>query len=284
MKILITGAAGFLGRRAAQHFSMLGHAVLAPSHAELDITDCQAVDTWFRQNLPQAVIHCAAVSDTGLCQRQPEWSHRINVEGSVNLARACADTGTKFLLCSSDQVYHASSLPGPHAESEPLEPATVYARQKYLAEQLCQSVCGDTVSLRLSWMYAASSSPGDHPHLLTSLRAALKEPSLPLSWPVYDHRGITDADRVVQNLPAALELPAGAYNFGSENDRDTFHTLQSVFSDLGLEDALNRLSPNLTAFADRPRDIRMDGTLAASHGICFPSTRAGLVHALKHIL
>ena len=133
-------------------------------------------------------------------------------------------------------------------------------------------------------MYAASSSPGDHPHLLTSLRAALKEPSLPLSWPVYDHRGITDADRVVQNLPAALELPAGVYNFGSENDRDTFHTLQSVFSDLGLEDALNRLSPNLTAFADRPRDIRMDGTLAASHGICFPSTRAGLVHALKHIL
>lgn len=284
MTILITGGSGFLGRRSAIHLTSLGHHVLTPTHTELDITDASTVETWFQLHQPDAVIHCAAVSDTGLCQRQPEWSHEINVTGSVHLARACSQTGAKMIFCSSDQVYHASSLPSPHTEAEVLSPKTVYARQKLLAEQLCHSACPNIVSLRLSWMYSVNSIQGEHGHLLTSLSTALKDPSLPLTWPVYDHRGITDVDHVVWNLPAALELPADVYNFGAENDIDTFHTLQSVFSRLGLQDALSRLTPNLQAFADSPRDIRMDSTKAAAHGITFPSTVDGLCNALSRIL
>ena len=284
MKLLITGAGGFLGRRAAVHFSSLGYEVLTPTHSELDITDRTAVDDWFRKHRPQAVLHCAAVSDTGACQRDPEGTALINVQGSVNLAEVCRQYGAKFIFCSSDQVYAGSPLPGPHGEAEPLSPGNVYAGQKLLAEQLCLDACPDTVSLRLSWMYSVQHLPGEHSHLLTSLSAALKDPSLPLTWPVYDHRGITDVDSVVKNLPAALELPAGVYNFGAENDMDTFHTIQAVLAELELQDALARLTPNHQAFAQSPRDIRMDGARAAAHGIAFDSTRAGLVRALAEYL
>lgn len=283
MKLLITGATGFLGRRAAAFFPRLGYQVLTPSHAELDITDRTSVENWFRRNRPQAVLHCAAVSDTGACQRDPEGTARINVTGSENIARACAEYGTKLVFCSSDQVYAGAPLPGPHKESEILIPGNVYARQKLLAEQLCRAACPDTVSLRLSWMYSSQSLPGEHGHLLTTLSAALKDPSLPLTWPVHDRRGITDADSVVRNLPAALELPAGVYNFGSENDMDTFHTLQAVFTELELSDALRRLVPNCQAFADSPRDIRMDGSLARAYGVSFESTREGLLHAVQKL-
>lgn len=284
MKLLITGSSGFLGRRAAAHFTGLGYEVHTPSHRELDITDRAVVDDWFRKHRPQAALHCAAVSDTGACQRDPEGTAVINVQGSVNLAEACRQYRAKFIFCSSDQVYAGSPLPGPHGEAEPLSPGNVYAGQKLLAEQLCHAACPDTVSLRLSWMYSVQNLQGEHGHLLTSLSAALKDPSLPLTWPVYDRRGITDADSVVMNLPAALELPAGVYNFGSENDMDTFHTIRAVFAELDLQDALARLTPNYQAFAESPRDIRMDGTKAAAHGIAFESTRAGLVRALANIL
>lgn len=284
MKLLITGAGGFLGRRAAVHFSSLGYEVLTPTRSELDITDRTAVDDWFRNHHPQAVLHCAAVSDTGACQRDPDGTAIINVQASVNLAEACRQYGAKFLFCSSDQVYAGSPLPGPHSEAEPLSPGNVYARQKLLAEQLCHATCPDTVSLRLSWMYSVQCLPGEHGHLMTSLSAALKDPALPLTWPVYDHRGITDVDSVIRNLPAALELPAGVYNFGAENDRNTFHTIQAVFTELELQDALARLAPNRQAFAESPRDIRMDGAKAAAHGIFFESTRAGLVRALANVL
>ena len=278
MKILITGGSGFLGRRAAAFFSALGHQVLVPSHAQLDIKNNSAVEDWFQRQHPDAVIHCAAISNTGLCQKKPEWSHEINVTGSLNLATACNQCGAKFVFCSSDQVYHASALPGPHFESEKLTPVTAYASQKLQAEQLCQAVCPNTVNLRLSWMYSDQFLPGEHGHLLLSLRDALQEKTIPIVRSPYDFRGVTDVESVVQNLPAALNLPAGVYNFGAENNLDMYHTLQTVFSNLGLQDALHRLSPDETA---QPRDIRMDGSLAASYGISFESTVDGLYRALS---
>lgn len=284
MTILITGATGFLGRRAAVYFSSLGYDVLTPSHSQLDITDKIAVDNWFRKNCPQAVIHCAAVSDTGKCQQDPESTALINVQGSVHLAEACAQIDSKFVFCSSDQVYAGSPLPGPHRESEPLHPGNVYACQKILAEQRCSALCPNTVCLRLSWMYTGQFLPEEHGHLLLTLAKALQSESTPLSWPVYDHRGITDVDSVVRQLPRALELPAGVYNFGSENNQTTYHTLKSVFESLGLEEAQNRLTANVQAFSDAPRDIRMDCSLAASYGIHFESTQTGLCSALIKIL
>ena len=281
MNILITGASGFLGRRAAVHFSALGYEVQTPSRTQLDITDKDSVTAWFRQHQPRAVIHCAAISDTGRCQQEPESSTRVNVTGCTNLADICRETGAKFVFCSSDQVYHASSLPGPHSEQEFLSPETVYARQKLLAEQQCVKLCPGTVCLRLSWMYSSLSYPGEHGHLLVNLQKALTGTSQPLSWSDRDWRGITDVDDVVKHLPAALDLPGGVYNFGAENDMDMYRTIRSVFEALNLSDALKRLTPNSNA---APRDIRMDGTLTASHGIVFESTRAGLIRALQTVL
>ena len=281
MVILITGSTGFLGRRAAAHFSALGHRVLTPSSTELNITDADNVKHWFEQHQPETVIHCAAVSDTGLCQKKPEWSHRINVDGSLHLARACVRTASKFLLCSSDQVYHASSLPGPHMESESLMPESAYARQKLLAEQLCHSICPSMVSLRLSWMYSTQLLPDEHGHLLTALRSSLQDDTSPIIRSVNDFRGITDVDDVVRNLSAALDLPAGIYNFGAANDLDAYRTMKAVFEALNLHHMLGRLVPDATAPA---RDIRMDCSLAASYGITFPSTVEGLCHAVSTLL
>ena len=100
MRLLITGASGFLGRRAAAYFRSLGWDILTPTHAEFDITDRDAVLRWMQENEPMAVLHCAAVSDTGACQREPERTEKINVNGSVNLAAACAEIGAKFIFCS----------------------------------------------------------------------------------------------------------------------------------------------------------------------------------------
>lgn len=281
MKLLITGASGFLGKRTAAYFEKLGHQVLTPAHSQLDITDVENVRTWFRENRPEAVIHTAAVSDTGLCQQKPEWSERINVTGSVNLAESCREFGSKLVICSSDQVYFGSDFPGPHREMENLSPANVYGRQKLRAEQLCLSVCPETVCLRLSWMYDSVSLPGEHGHFLTTLRETLKDAAKVLTWPVYDRRGITDVRYVVENLSKALNLSGGVYNFGSENRESTYDTVRSVLEALQMHEALARLVPNEQAFRDSPRDISIDTTKIKAAGIIFPSTREGLIQVLK---
>lgn len=281
MKLLITGGSGFLGRRTAAYFRGLGHEVLAPAHDLLDITQRESVRTWFRENTPEAVIHTAAVSDTGLCQRQPEWSEHINVKGCVHLAELCREYGCKLVICSSDQVYSGSTLPGPHRESEALRPGNVYGCQKRRAEEDCLSILPETVCLRLSWMYARDSYAGEHGHFLATLRASLEDETLPLSWPVYDRRGLTDVTAVIENLPLALDLPGGIYNFGSENRENTYETVSRVLKALDMKKALSRLTPNAEAFAASPRDITMDLTKTNAAGITFPTTEEGLIRALK---
>ena len=280
MKLLVTGGSGFLGRRTVLFFEKLGWQVLAPSHKELDITDETRVFRFFRENRPDAVIHTAAVSDTGLCQREPQWSQRINVDGCAILAKACHEFGAKLVFCSSDQVYFRSPDMGPHRETDILTPGNVYGSQKLLAEQRCLEINPETVCLRLSWMYSRQDLPGQHGHFLATLKSAIKDENQTLSLPVYDRRGLTDVADVVKNLSKPLDLPGGVWNFGSENDKNTYETVRSVLEELGLE-AVNRLQPNMDAFADHPRDISMDlGKLAAA-GIAFPTSRDALLQALK---
>ena len=281
MKLLITGGSGFLGRRAAAHFQARGCQVLTPSHGQLDITDAASVRAWFRENRPDAVIHTAAVSDTGLCQQKPEWSETINVDGCVHLAESCREFGGKLVICSSDQVYSGSCLPGPHREDEAVTPNNVYGRQKLRAEQKCLAILPETVCLRLSWMYAKVSDPGERGNFLSTLKAALEDDTRPLTWPIHDRRGITQVEAVVRNLPAALELPGGVYNFGAENHANTYETVRSVLETLKLESARNRLVPNTEAFAANPRDISMDLTRLREAGIVFPSTEQCLLEALR---
>ncbi len=281
MKLLVTGGSGFLGRRTAAYFEALGHRVLTPSHGQLDITDDVSVRAWFREHQPEAVIHTAAVSDTGLCQKRPDWSEKINVEGCVNLAQSCREFGAKLVMCSSDQVYSGSTVPGPHREEEALKPNTVYGIQKLRAEQRCLEILPETVCLRLTWMYSTVSFPGEHGHFLTTLKAALKDTSKPLTWPIHDRRGLTDAEAVVKNLPMALKLPGGIWNFGSENAANTYETVKEILTQLEMTDALARLIPNVSAFADGPRDISMDLTKLRCAGITFPTTTEGLWSAMK---
>ena len=281
MKLLVTGGSGFLGRRTAAYFASLGHRVLSPSRKALDITDAASVRAWFRENRPDAVIHTAAVSDTGLCQQRPEWSETINVEGCVHLVQSCREFGAKPVICSSDQVYSGSTVSGPHREDEVLTPGNVYGDQKLRAEQHCLEILPETVCLRLSWMYSTVSFPGEHGHFLTALEAALADETKPLTWPVHDRRGLTDAEAVVNNLPQALRLPGGVWNFGSENTENTYETVKCLLETLGRETALARLTPNETAFAQNPRNITMDLTKLRAAGITFPTTPEGLVRALK---
>lgn len=281
MKVLVTGGSGFLGRRTSEYLKSLGWQVLLPSHGELDITEEEKLREWFSQYRPEAVIHTAAISDTGRCQREPEWSQGINVGGSVALAKVCREQGAKLLICSSDQVYSGSEIVGPHREDEVLVPNNIYGCQKLRAEQRCLEILPETVCLRLSWMYAQTNLPNEHSHFLATLKGALADENKPLLWPIHDRRGITDVAEVVKNLPLALKLPGGVWNFGSENDSSTYDTVKTVLQELGMEAALRRLQPNVEAFAENPRDITMDQTKLNAAGITFPSTRDALSLALK---
>lgn len=280
-KLLITGASGFLGSRILKYYKNK-YEICTPSHQEMDITDELSVLKTFKREQPDLVIHCAAISDTGKCEREPEISWKINVDGCKNIAKAAKEIGAKCLICSSDQVYFGSDNRNPHTEDEELLPANVYGREKLQAEIDSLTVNPDCVLLRLAWMYdIESDTPNEHGDFIRTLFAKL-DTSEPFSYPIYDVRGITDVNEVVRNLQKAFALPGGVYNFGSPNEYTTYQTVATLFRDTGLDVA--RLQKNEVPFRDKPRNLAMSQAKLNHYGIIFSSTPEALLRNLnKHL-
>lgn len=279
MRIVVTGSTGFLGSRIADYYRDK-YEVFTPTHSEMDITDKEAVKRYLEGVKPDIVIHCAAVSDVGTCDKEPERTWKINVNGSENIAEISRITGAKCIMCSSDQVYFGSEVKTPHLENEPLEPHNEYGRQKLVMEEKCLEKNPDSVMLRLSWMYDTERKHAqEHDNFMRKLLEDMRNNNQ-LSFPVYDKRGITNVRQVVENLEKVFELPGGVYNFGSYNDKNTYETMREVFDKTGCYD-LSFLHENTSAFADNHRNISMNVDKIKRMGIIFSGTADGIAEVLK---
>ena len=276
-RLLITGAGGFLGSRICEYYSNRdGYEAVGVTHRELDIEDFVAVSAFIKAIRPDYVLHCAAISNTGTCERNPVLSEKVNVRGTINLAKACRNAGSRMIFTSSDQIYNTSHSLEPNREGSEGKPGNVYGRDKKRAEEAMLTYLPDAVALRLTWMYdAPSRRRAAGQGLLQKLADALKE-RREVEFPVHDYRGITYVWEVVRHLEEAMGLPGGVYNFGSENRYNTFDTARLFLRELAGSDSGGILKRNDERFASCPRNLTMDTDKIKSYGIRFFNTSEGI--------
>lgn len=152
-RVWITGAAGLLGSyllKTAPEFAP-GWRSVGLRRDDLDLTDFAVVRTRFREERPDAIIHCAAIAHPPVCQRDPEAARRMNVEVTRRLAELAADI--PFFFYSSDLVFDGKQ--GGYVETDTPNPVSVYAETKVAAEQCVLANPRHTV-LRLSLNFGKS--------------------------------------------------------------------------------------------------------------------------------
>lgn len=164
-KLLITGSTGFLGSRLALYYKDK-YELLLPTHSQLNVSREETVMAYMEQFQPDIVLHCAALSNTWYCEQHPDESHRVNVQGTVKIAKACKHIGAKLVFMSSDQVYNGTPVSGPLKEQDVFQPVNVYGRHKLEAEQRALRNNPMSVALRLTWMYDV---PGSHMKLNSNI-------------------------------------------------------------------------------------------------------------------
>lgn len=279
-RLLITGANGFLGARAAEHFAGLrGWQVRAVGRREMPLTDPAAVERAFREFGPTRVLHTAAVSDVGACAADPAGSERVNVEGTRLVAEACGQAGAKLVFCSSDQVYlgrPGREQGGPYKEEEACAPVQPYGRQKLAAEVLCGALAPGAVCLRLTWLYDARPYPCRRGDLAQTLRQ-IAQSGRSAEFAAADRRGVTDVWELLAHLPAAFAWEGGPWNFGSPNEAGLpiCELARRGLAALGADPAL-ALPRDLPA-----RELRMDPERARAAGVRFADTADALTAALR---
>lgn len=276
-KILITGASGFVGCRAIKALQN-DYELTVPRHADLDVTSAEAVERFIKESKPDAILHLAAISNTGYCEEHPDESYLVNVVSVENLARAAAAHGCKFVWFSSDQVYNGNLECGLLSEEAEVSPENHYGRHKLLAEQRALEICPDSVALRATWMYDTE-RPGmkTHGNFVLNFAQAIKN-GTPLRFATREFRGITWVEEVVRNLPYTFELPGGVYNFGAENHLNTYETARRYAEILGC-DSEGTVIADTERFAQHTRNISisMQKAYEASNGkIHFLDTIEGL--------
>ncbi len=145
-RVLITGAAGFVGRHLTEHLTACGDEVLLVDRHDfpgaalpgVDITDAAAVAAMLEQLRPTAIYHLAGWADVGGSWKAPVEAFRANAEGTLNVLSAAVDAGVERVLAVSSADVYGKVEPAelPLTEDSPLRPASPYAASKVAADYL----------------------------------------------------------------------------------------------------------------------------------------------------
>lgn len=156
MKILLTGATGYVGGLILRNFRktweincISSQPQNAPSYITCDLTNKESVRQLSKITDPDVIIHAAGNKNINFCQENPLAAHLTNIETTKNLAINFPEK--KIIYISSDYVF-----PGEHGkynEASQPHPLTTYGATKASAETTGVTLSKNFIVLRLSALY-----------------------------------------------------------------------------------------------------------------------------------
>ena len=155
---LVTGASGFIGGHLAERLAEQGVEVVgidiapprrqlagAVRHLEVDIRDENAVGRAIAEVRPEVIYHLAAQASVSISMRDPVLDIETNITGTVHLARAAIEAGTRrFVFFSTGGALYGAPEIIPVDESRVPEPLSVYGASKLAAERYLALIAAPT--------------------------------------------------------------------------------------------------------------------------------------------
>ncbi|ANC81574.1 NAD-dependent epimerase/dehydratase family protein [Pseudomonas putida] len=251
--VLVTGAAGLVGRRLISRLVQQGRPVLPIDRIALttsegiEIKECDLGDIHRLHALARggidSVVHCGAYSGPMVARDVPFSMVQVNIVGTANvLELARIHQARRFVYCSSTSVYGVIDS-GPVSEDVLLKPRSLYGASKVASEYITTAYADQyglsATSLRLSWVYG----PGRTTDCIirTMIEDALVKQPTRIDFGADFPRQFIHVDDAVQGLMRALDaksLPRTTYNITGDTRMslgDIAALVRSVFQHADIE-------------------------------------------------
>ncbi len=254
IKVLVTGADGFIGSHLTEALVRQGYAVRAFTYYNSfnswgwldhcaddvrgqfevfsgDIRDPYGVKEAMRGC--DAVLHLAALIAIPYSYHSPDTYVDTNVKGTLNVLQAARELGVQRVLNTSTSEVYGSARFVPIAETHPLQGQSPYSATKIAADQLAYSFYASfglpVVTVRPFNTYGPrQSARAVIPSIITQLAAGKRQIHLGAISPTRDFNFVTDT---VNGFIAALRSEAGlgeVINFGSNFEISIGDTVQLI--------------------------------------------------------
>ena len=268
MKILVTGAAGFIGSKLMSELQKRGDTIVGVDNfndyydvrlkearcrafglevIKMDIADKAAVDQLFAAEHFDKVVNLAAQAGVRYSITNPYAYLQSNLVGFLNILEACRNFGVKHLVYASSSSVYGMNAKVPYSEDDKVDnPVSLYAATKKSNELMAHAYCKlygiAMTGLRFFTVYG----PWGRPDMSPMLFARAISAGEPIK--VFNHgdmiRDFTYIDDIVEGTIGCVDqvpgpnengLPYRVYNIGCSNPVKLMDFISEIESAMGRE-------------------------------------------------
>ena len=173
MKVFVTGVAGQLGHDVMNELAGRGYEGIGSDIGEVcsglcdgtaaegmpymqtDITDADSVGNVLKSVKPDVVIHCAAWTAVDLAEDEDkqETVHRVNADGTRNIAEVCRELDCKMVYLSTDYVFDGTGTEPWQPDCRNYSPLNVYGKTKLEGELAVSELLDRYFIVRIAWVF-----------------------------------------------------------------------------------------------------------------------------------
>ncbi|HJQ22506.1 MAG TPA: dTDP-4-dehydrorhamnose reductase [Blastocatellia bacterium] len=276
---MIAGGGGLLGRHMHKQLSAAGWQSHAFTHAELDVTDADAVRRAVERVRPDLIVNAVATADVDRCEREPAWAYAVNEGGARHLAEAARQVGAEIVHVSTDYVFDGAKA-GFYTQEDKPRPLSVYGQSKLAGEQAAGAACEQCYIVRTSWLFGVGgknfgSRLFDYARTLPRLKGVIDQTSIPTYAP--------DLARRIEEIVARQTY--GLYHGVNSGSATWFDFATRAFELAGMQVEIEPVRrADLNQAAPRPHNSAMRCLLTEQIGLApLRDWREGLADFVREV-